>query len=80
MALIQSKEMVHFPHLGGFKLTKLGSKVPDLADPLYGSHHSIELKVIAKGKKETMHVIELKWDHNSNTVVVSVLTTPSHKV
>ena len=45
-ALIMSKELVHLLHLGGFKLTKFLSNVPDLADQIDGSAQSTEPKVI----------------------------------
>ena len=70
-ALIRSKEMVHLLHLGGFKLTKFVSNVPDLADRIDGSARSTEPKVIVSSKEESMHVLELKWDHNNDTLVVS---------
>ena len=70
-ALIRSKELVHLLHLGGFKLTKFVSKVPDLADRIDGSAQSTEPKVIVSSKEESMHVLGLKWDHNNDTLVVS---------
>ena len=70
-ALIRSKELVHLLHLGGFKLTKFVSNVPDLADQIDGSAQSTEPKVIVSSKEESMHVLGLKWDHNSDTLVVS---------
>ena len=36
-ALKRSKELVHLLHLGGFKLTKFVSSVPNLADRIDGS-------------------------------------------
>ena len=36
-AINRSKELVHLLHLGGFKLTKFLSFVPDLADRIDGS-------------------------------------------
>ena len=70
-ALIRSKELVHLLHLGGFKLTKFVSNVPDLADRIDGSAQSTEPKVIVSSKEESMHVFGLKWDHNNDTLVVS---------
>ena len=43
-ALKRSKELVHLPHLGGFKLTKFVSNVPNLADRIDGSTQSTEPK------------------------------------
>ena len=70
-ALIRLKELVHLFHLGGFKLTKFVSNVPDLADRIDGSAQSTEPKVIVSSKEESMHVLGLKWDHNNDTLVVS---------
>ena len=70
-ALIRSKELVHFLHLGGFKLTKFVGNVPDLADRIDGSAQSTELKVIISSKEESMHMLGLNWDHNNDTLVVS---------
>ena len=70
-ALIRSKELVHLLHLGGFKLTKFVSKVPDLTDRIDGSAQSTEPKVIVSSKEESMRVLGLKWDHNNDTLVVS---------
>ena len=70
-ALIRSKELVHLLHLGGFKLTKFVSNVPDLADRIDGSAQSTEPKVIVSSKEESMQVLGLKWDHNNDTLVVS---------
>ena len=70
-ALIRSKELVHLLHLGGFKLTKFVSNVPDLADQIDGSAQSTEPKVIVSSKEESMHVLGLKLDHNNDTLVVS---------
>ena len=70
-ALIRLKELVHLFHLGGFKLTKFVSNVPDLADRIDGSAQSTEPRVIFSSKEESMHVLGLKWDHNNDTLVVS---------
>ena len=70
-ALIKSKELVHFLHLGGLRLTKSVSNVPDLADQFDESAQSTEPKVIASSKEESMSVLGPKWDHSNNTLVVS---------
>ena len=70
-ALIRSKELVQFLHQGGFKLTKFVSNVPDLADQIDESAQSTEPRVIVSSNEESMHVLGLKWDHNSDTLVVS---------
>ena len=66
-ALIKSKELVHLLHLGGFKLTKFGSNIPDLVDRIDGSAQSTEPKVIVSSKEEPMYMLGLKWDHNKDT-------------
>ena len=70
-ALKRSKELLHLLHLGGFKLTKFVSNVPNLADRIDGSPQSIETKVIALSKEGSSHGLGLKWDHNNDTLVVS---------
>ena len=77
IALIRLKEFVHLLRLGGFKLTKFVSNVPDLADRIDGSAQSTEPKVIFSSKGESMHVLGIHCDHNNDTLVV---TTPSRKV
>ena len=71
MALIKSKELVHLLHLGGFKLAKFVSNVPYLADQIAVSAQSTEPKVLVSCKEESTHVLGLKWDHNTDTLVVS---------
>ena len=66
-ALSRSKELVHLLYLGGFKLTKFVSNVPDLADQIDGSAQSTEPNFIVSSKEESMHVLGLKWDHNNDT-------------
>ena len=70
-ALKISKELVQLLHLGGFKLTKFVSNVPNLADRIDGSPQSTEPKVIASSKEESSHVLGLKCDYNNDTLVVS---------
>ena len=70
-ALKRSKELGHLLHLGGFKVTKFVSNVPNLADRIDGSPQSTEPKVFASSKEESSHVLGLKWDHNNDTLVVS---------
>ena len=70
-AIKRSKELVHLLHLGGFKLTKFLSNVPDLADRIDGSPQSTEPKVIVSCQEDSSHVLGLKWDHTNDTLVVS---------
>ena len=74
-ALKRSKELVHLLNLGGFKLTKFVSNVPNLADRIDGSTQSTETKLIASPKEDSSHVLGLKWDHNNDTLVVSRVTS-----
>ena len=52
-------------------LTKFVSNAPNLDDQINGSPQSTEPKVIASSKEESSHELELKWDHNKDTLVVS---------
>ena len=70
-AINRSKELVHLLHLGGFKLTKFVSNVPNLADRIDGSPQSTEPKVIVSCQEDSSHVLGLKWDHTNDTLVVS---------
>ena len=65
-----SKELVRLLHLGGFKLTKFVSNVPNLADRIDGSLQSTEPKVIASCQEDSSHLLGLKWDHTNDTFVV----------
>ena len=69
--LNRSKELLHLLHLGGFKLNKFLSNVPNLADQIDGSPQSTEPKVIAGFREESLHVLGLKWHHNNDTLVVN---------
>ena len=70
-AIIRSKELVHLLHLGGFKLTKFVSNMPNLADRIDGSPQSTEHKVIVSCQEDSSHVLGLMWDHTNDTLVVS---------
>ena len=67
----RSKEMIHLLHLGGFKLTKFVSNVPNLADRFDGSPQSTEPEVIFSSQEDSSHVLGLKWNHTNDTLVVS---------
>ena len=60
MDVNRSKEIVHLLHLGGFKLTKFVSNVPNLADRIDGSSQSTEPKVIVSCQEDSSHVLGLK--------------------
>ena len=70
-AINRSKELVHLLHLGGFKLTKFVSNVPNLADRIDGSPQTTEPKVFVSCQEDSSHVLGLKWDHTNDTLVVS---------
>ena len=70
-ALKRSKELVHLLHIGGFRLTKFVSNVPNLADRIDGSPQSTKPKVIASSREDSSHVLGLKWDHHNDALVVS---------
>ena len=74
-ALKRSKVLVLLLHLDNFKLTMFGSNVLNQADRIDGSPQSTEPKVIASSKKDSSHVLGLKWDHNNDTLVVSRATS-----
>ena len=69
-SLNRSRELVHLLPLGGFKLTKFVSNAPNLYQ-IDGSPQSNKPKVIASSREESLQVLELKWDHNNDTLVVS---------
>ena len=50
-SLNRLKELLHFLSLGGFKVTKFESNVPDLADRTDGSPQSIELKLLFQARR-----------------------------
>ena len=70
-AIHRSKELVHLLHLGGFKLIKFVSNVPNLAGRIDGSPQSTESKVIVSCQENSLHVLGLNWDHTNDTLVVS---------
>ena len=67
----RSKELVHLLHLGGFKLTKFVSNVPNLADRIDDSPQSTEPRVIVSCQEDSSHVLGFKWDHTDDTLVLS---------
>ena len=70
-AINRSKELVHLLHLGGFKLIKFVSNVPNLADRIDGSPQFSEPKVFVSCQENSSHVLGLKWEHTNETLVVS---------
>ena len=48
--------------------------MPVVADRIAGSAKSTQTKVIVSSKEESKHVLGFKWNHNSDTLVVSRCT------
>ena len=62
-ALSLSKELVRLLSLGGVRLSKFVSKVPDLSEELNPENSKIDaIKEIKLNDKAT-HVLGLKWDN-----------------
>ena len=72
--IYRSKELVHLLHLGGFKLTKFVSSVPNLANRIDGSPQFTEPKVIVSCRQDSSHVLGLKWDHTNDTLVLNLVS------
>ena len=75
----KAEDLVKLLLLGGFKLTKLVSNVPSIpaqlaTDPTTAT----EVKEIPSGEKSS-HVLGLKWNHATDTLVVSRGTNPDIK-
>ena len=75
----KAKDLVNLLSLGGFKLTKFVSNVPTIppqleADPLSPT----EGKEI-RSTENSSHVLGLKWNHSTDTLVVNRGTNPEVK-
>ena len=70
-ALQLSKDLIEMLKLGGFKLTKFISNVPNLAETLETSVTVPQVKEIAQHTAVASHVLGLKWDHIADTLNVS---------
>ena len=75
----KAEDLVKLLSLGGFKLTKFVSNVPSIpaqmeTDPT----PAVEVKEIPSGE-ESSHVLGLKWNHATDTLVVSRGTNPDIK-
>ena len=66
-AINRSKELVHLLHLGGFKLKKFISNVPNLVDRIDGSPQPTEPKVSVSSQEYSLRVFGLKGDHTYDT-------------
>ena len=70
-ALNLSKELVTLLSLGGFKLTKFVSNVPDLAEKLNPDNSKIETVKEINLSDNATHVLGLKWVNKTYTLNVS---------
>ena len=75
----KAKDLVTLLSLGGFKLTKFVSNVPSIPEKLEpGSNAPTEVKEIPNTEGSS-HVLGLKWNHSTDTLVVSRGTKPDVK-
>ena len=73
-ALSASQELVEMLKLGGFKLTKFISNVPNLAQTVDPSTDiSPAVKEIVSNTSAASHVLGLKWDHVADTCMSAVV-------
>ncbi|XP_063722434.1 uncharacterized protein LOC134848854 [Symsagittifera roscoffensis] len=74
-ALRLSRSLVELLKLGGFNLTKFISNVPNLSSklnpPKTSANNSKEIITAAINPETASHVLGLKWDHVTDTLVVS---------
>ena len=66
----KAQELVHFLRLCEFRLTKFVKNVPEVVADLNRNTGNKHERVIA-GDNETQHVLRLKWNHQSDNLVVS---------
>ena len=72
-ALKLGRDLISLLKLGGFRLTKFVSNVPDVTtalDPDICESKS-SVKDICASPEQSSHVLGLKWDHVKDTLVVS---------
>ena len=74
----KAQNLIRLLGLGGFNLRKLVSNVPEVEVDLNRNTENKDVKVIASDT-ETSHVLGLKWNHQSRTLVVSRRTSPQQK-
>ena len=78
-ATLKAKDLVTLRLLGSFKLTKFVSNVPSIAPKLEpGSNAPTKVKEIPNTEGSS-HVLGLKWNHSTDTLVVSRGTKPDVK-
>ena len=75
IALMLSRILVELLKLGGFNLTKIISIIPNLSSklnpPKTSANNSKEIITAAINPETALHVLGLKWDHVTDTLVVS---------
>ena len=75
----KSKDLVTLLSLGGFKFKKFVSSVPSILAKLEpGSNAPTEVKEIPI-TEDSSHVLGLKWNHSTDTLIVSRGTKPDVK-
>ena len=76
----KAKDLVKMLSIGGFKLTKFVSNDPKILSQIEpdSENQSNDEKQLPT-QDESSHVLGLKWNHNSDTLVVSRGTTPDTK-
>ena len=76
----KAKDLVKMLSIGGFKLTKFVSNDPKILSQIEpdSENQSNDGKQLPT-QDESSHVLGLKWNHNSDTLVVSRGTTPDTK-
>ena len=75
----KAKDLVKLPSLGGFKQTKFLSNVPTIPPQLEADPTSPTEGKEIPSTENSSHVLGLKWNHNTGTLVVSRGTNPEVK-
>ena len=71
-ALMLNRSLVELLKLGGFNLTKFNRNVPNLSSKLNTrANNSKEIFTAAINPETASHVLGLKWDHVTDTLIVS---------
>ena len=75
----KAKDLVNLLSLGGFKLTKFVSNVPTIPPQLEADPTSPTEGKEIPSSENSSHVLGLKWNHSTDTLVVSRGTSPEVK-
>ena len=75
----KAKDLVNLLSLGGFKLTKFVSNVPTIPPQLKTDPTSPTESKEIPSTENSSHVLGLKWNHSTDTLVVSRGTNPEVK-